>query len=204
MILVPLPPPSFMCFCQNRWPQNHSFYETNHAPLPKSKVNRMHRGLLLSLMIISQFTEVPLYYSIRQILHCLLFAVFWFFNSLTLTSNPENQLRVQPSVQLQVVQVRLRQGPRPGHHLLHGRAAPEHSNHRSDWGQFQHDQLHESTELYDHSFMSFGGSFYWKLLPKYTTCLGWTAAVVLPNSPTENQNRASLIPSERVIIKLCK
>ena len=37
---------------------------------------------------------------------------------------------------------------------------------------------------------------YWKLLPEYTTCVGWMVAVVLPTSPTENQNEASLKPTE--------
>ena len=63
-----------------------------------------------------------------------------------------------------------------------------------------------STELFDHSFMS----VWWllllevaALLPKDTTCLGWTAAVVFPSSPRENQNQAALKPAERVIIKPC-
>ena len=45
--------------------------------------------------------------------------------------------------------------------------------------------------------------FYWKLLPEYTTCLGWMAEVILPTSTTENRNQASLKPTARVIIKLC-
>ena len=44
----------------------------------------------------------------------------------------------------------------------------------------------------------FGDCFYWRLQPEYTTCLGWRAAVVLPSSPTENRNQASLKPIERV------
>ena len=33
--------------------------------------------------------------------------------------------------------------------------------------------------------------------------LGWKAAVLLPTSPMENRNQASLEPTERVIVKSC-
>ena len=45
--------------------------------------------------------------------------------------------------------------------------------------------------------------FYQKLLPEIATCLGWKVGVVLPTSPVENQNQASLKPTERAIIKPC-
>ena len=44
----------------------------------------------------------------------------------------------------------------------------------------------------------FGDCFYWKLLPEYTTCLGWMAAVVLPTGPRENRIQPSLKPNEEV------
>ena len=54
-----------------------------------------------------------------------------------------------------------------------------------------------------HSFQ-FGDFFYWRLLQEYTTCLVWMAAVVLPISPTENQNKVSLNPTEAANIKPCR
>ena len=42
----------------------------------------------------------------------------------------------------------------------------------------------------------FGDCFHRELLPEYTTCLGWMAAVILPTSPMENRNRASLKATE--------
>ena len=46
-------------------------------------------------------------------------------------------------------------------------------------------------------------SYYWKLLPEYTTCLGWMTALVPPTSPKENRNQESLKPTEQVIVKPC-
>ena len=58
----------------------------------------------------------------------------------------------------------------------------------------------KTTKLYDHSFTSALSVFYWLLLPEYFACQGWMAAVVLPTSPTENRNQATLKPTEQVII----
>ena len=65
--------------------------------------------------------------------------------------------------------------------------------------------LHPNTELYDHLVMLvwwlfFSGSCYWRYV---TYLLGWMAAAVLPTSPMENWNKASLKPTDWVIINPC-
>ena len=46
--------------------------------------------------------------------------------------------------------------------------------------------------------------FFWNLLPEYTTCLGWMAAVVLPSSPDELARKQSPNRYNRLTVSRCR